>query len=196
MRLQKTSSTSILNKIELFFNSPIFLNALSKKFDIALDDVTHDYGLQKYFDGYEISPHPDVRRKALTYMININPSPHSEELNYHTQYARFLPSKLYIQEYWKSNMHHDRSWMPWDWCETVKVQKKNNSMVIFKPSYNTLHAVRASYNHLVTQRTQLYGNLWYASQTEKLKAPNWRDFIIETTEQRRYNSLKTDEPII
>ena len=33
-----------------------------------------------------------------------------------------------------------------------------------------MHAVKANYNHLVTQRTQLYGNLWYlSSETKPLK---------------------------
>ena len=35
------------------------------------------------------------------------------------------------------------------------------SIVLFSPSNDTLHGVKADYNHLYTQRTQLYGNLWY-----------------------------------
>ena len=52
--------------------------------------------------------------------------------------------------------------MPWDWCEVQKTQTENNSIVIFSPSNDTLHAVKADYNHLTYQRTQLYGNLWYS----------------------------------
>jgi len=55
----------------------------------------------------------------------------------------------------------ERCWVPWDWCTTVKQQTQNNSIVILSPSFDTIHAVKASYCHLEGQRTQLYGNLWY-----------------------------------
>ena len=51
--------------------------------------------------------------------------------------------------------------MPWDWAETTKKTNINNSIIIFKPSYKTLHAVKVSENHLTHQRNQIYGNLWY-----------------------------------
>lgn len=35
----------------------------------------------------------------------------------------------------------------------------------FSPSDDTLHAVKARYDHLVAQRTQMYGNLWYEKQS-------------------------------
>ena len=36
---------------------------------------------------------------------------------------------------------------------------KNNSIVLFKPDIDTLHAIKLDYNHNKFQRTQLYGNL-------------------------------------
>ena len=41
-------------------------------------------------------------------------------------------------------------------CETVKKQCRNNSIVIFAPNDDTLHAVKADYNHLKYQRTALW----------------------------------------
>ena len=51
--------------------------------------------------------------------------------------------------------------------DNLKTSTQNNSIVIFMPSDRTLHAVKATYDHLLTQRTQIYGNLWYDNhQTE------------------------------
>jgi hypothetical protein len=74
---------------------------------------------------------------------------------------RFDPSKEYVRQFWQGNPKIERAWVPWDWAITEKLQNKNNSIVLFSPSDDTLHAVKADYNHLKTQRTQLYGNLWY-----------------------------------
>lgn len=173
-RLQHTNANSILTDVTALFKSTRLLEVLSKKFNIDLDEVNLDFGLQKYLDGYEISPHPDMRAKALTFMININPDKNSEALDFHTHYARFKPEWKYIQEYWARNPETDRCWVPWNWVETHKQQKENNSMIIFAPADDTLHAVKASYDHLVTQRTQLYGNLWYKEFIAN-PATDWRD---------------------
>jgi hypothetical protein len=174
LRLQRTNAGSILTDITEFFKSTSFLETLSKKFNINLNEVSPDFGLQKYLDGYEISPHPDIRGKALTFMININPGKNSEGLDFHTHYARFKPKWQYIQEYWRQNPETDRCWVPWDWVETHKQQTKNNSIIIFSPADDTLHAVKASYDHLVTQRTQFYGNLWFRELNAK-PGTGWRD---------------------
>lgn len=72
------------------------------------------------------------------------------------------------QRTWETDFTRDRGWVSWDWCETVLQQRANNSLVVFSPASDTLHAVRARYDHLWTQRTQCYGNLWYkASPTER-----------------------------
>ena len=69
--------------------------------------------------------------------------------------------KSYVKTFWEGNPSNNRVWLPWSWAETVKQQKKNNSIVLFSPSDESLHGVKADYDHLATQRTQLYGNLWY-----------------------------------
>ena len=160
LRLVEASS-SVLQELSAFLQSEAWNQALASKFGISLAETYVDNGVQKYLDGYEISPHPDIRRKALTFMVNINPHTDSESREHHTQYLKLKPEFKYVQTFWESNETCERCWLPWDWCETVWTQSKNNSAVIFSPSNNTLHGVKAVYDHLTAQRTQLYGNLWY-----------------------------------
>lgn len=162
----------ILKTLSEFIASERFNAAIAKKFQVNFQDCTIDGGIQKYLDGYEISPHPDIRRKAATFMVNINPHPDSEFHNHHTHYLRFKPEYQYIREFWESTPAVDRQWVPWDWCDTCFMQTKNNSIVLFSPDNDTMHGVKAVYDHLKTQRTQLYGNLWY-SEDERLYAPSW-----------------------
>lgn len=172
-------TSPIIAELKAFLESEPFRAALMRKFGVAADAVTYDAGIQKYLDGYEISPHPDIRRKALTYMVNINPADNSETLNYHTHYMTFAPEKQYVGSYWQHNVTSERCWVPWDWCTTVKQQVRNNSIVIFSPSHDTLHAVKADYDHLQTQRTQLYGNFWYDRQDQQIALqPSWEHYVV------------------
>jgi hypothetical protein len=175
MRLQGTNEGTILQELEDFFKSAEFWAALKAKFDIRRSDVRVDVGLQKYLDGYEISPHPDIRLKAMTFMINLNPAPDSENIDYHTSYLTFTPEKDHIRQFWTENPAVDRFWVPWAWCDVKIKQTKNNSIVIFSPDNDTMHAVRAHYDHLVTQRTQFYGNLWYTTASAK-STHTWANF--------------------
>ena len=161
MRLRPRSD--LLKELDKFLNSTQFNRAVAEKLNVDFDLCDVDCGIQKYFDGYEISPHPDTRRKASTYMININPHEDSANIDYHTHYLKFKDKWSHIGEFWKTTPQADRDWVPWDWCDTAKTQFENNSIVLFSPSDDTLHAVRANYDHLETQRTQLYGNLWFES---------------------------------
>ena len=125
-----------------------------------------------------------------TYMINVNSGLNSEKEDFHTHYLSFLDSFKYVQEYWKYNPKDDRCWVPWDWCQTIKQQTKNNSFVMISPYDDTMHGVRAKYNHLKSQRTQFYGNLWY-NQNPATTKPHWHDFVISATPERRnYVPLK------
>ncbi|HEX5412388.1 MAG TPA: hypothetical protein VFZ27_11090 [Terriglobia bacterium] len=174
-----TPKSGILQELHDFFNSKAFLSCITDRFAIQLEGTYSDNGLQKYLDGYEISPHPDIRQKAITYMININPRQDSESVEFHTHYMRLIDSRKYIKEYWDSNPDVERCWVPWQWCRTEKMQKKNNSFVLFSPGNDTIHAIRAAYDHLAGQRTQFYGNLWYKN-FPKLRMSNWKEFIDDT----------------
>lgn len=164
--------TEILNQINNFLLSREFNQAIASKFGLDLEACTVDTGIQKYLDGYEISPHPDIRKKAATFMVNINPNAHSESSDHHTHYLRFKDERKYVQSFWEGNPDINRCWVPWDWTETVFQQTKNNSIVIFAPNNDTIHGVKADYNHLLTQRTQLYGNLWF-KEAKTIGVVNW-----------------------
>ncbi len=163
-RLKAPAPGSVIARLHRFLKSEPFWQALAGRFGIDLATVHADAGIQKYLDGYEISPHPDVRAKALTFMVNINPARDSEQLEFHTHYMTFRPEHGHVRQRWITDLTQDRGWVPWEWCETRLQQRANNSLVAFAPSADTLHAVRAAYDHLRTQRTQCYGNLWFRSR--------------------------------
>ena len=164
----------ILEELNQFLASREFNDAIAQKFGVDPEVCIIDGGIQKYLDGYEISPHPDIRKKAATFMVNINPSDKSEGMDHHTHYLKFDDAHKYVESFWQGNKCVDRAWVPWDWAVTVKQQTKNNSIVLFSPSDDTLHGVKADYDHLVTQRTQLYGNLWYRENLTTSKS-EWED---------------------
>lgn len=176
----------ILKDLDYFFSSEGFKTCLSDKFGISRA-YNYDWGIQKYLDGYEISPHPDSRLKALTFMVNINPSLCSENNFHHTEYLRFSDEFSYVGDYWRGNPKSERCWVPWDWCKSIKAQNKNNSIVIFSPSNDTLHAVKANYDHLQYQRTQIYGNFWYDAAFPMDAAPDWENFIVRPYTKRKKN---------
>ena len=151
-----------IKKLLEFMNSNEFHKTLKEKFNIS-EETTIISAIQKNLTGYEISPHPDIRQKCLTYLLNINNNNEIENLDCSTHLLEFKDKYKYIQEYWEKNKDVERCWVPWEWCNTVKKMTKNNSMVIFHPDSNppTLHAIRLNYNHLKYQRTQIYGNLMY-----------------------------------
>ncbi len=164
MRLRAPDPDSILADLDRFLRTDLFWKAAAEKFGLDLNQTVPDSGIQKYLDGYEISPHPDIRRKALTFMVNINPAPDSEQLEIHTHYMRFKPEFDHIRVGWDTDITKEREWVPWSTCETVSQQRRNNSIVLFAPASDTLHAVKAEYDHLPAQRTQVYGNLWFAKR--------------------------------
>ena len=167
--------TQILKTLDKFLSGVEFNSAICQKFGIDYNFCKRRGGIQKYLDGYEISPHVDIRKKAATFMVNINPVDDSESINYHTHYLKFKPQWDFIREYWKNNPKVDTCWVPWECAETEKLQTKNNSIVLFSPASYTLHAVKASYNHLKTQRTQLYGNIWY-NESFTTEVMGWKNF--------------------
>lgn len=154
-------NSEMLDQVAAFFSSRIFHEVASAKLGFDLAGTIIDGGIQKYLDGYEISPHPDTRKKAFTFMVNINPNHRSEKEHHHTSYHCFKKERLYIKTFWENNPHIDRCFIPYDWCEVGYTQNKNNSLVMFCPDNDSLHSVRARYDHLRYQRTQIYGNVWH-----------------------------------
>ena len=136
LRLNESKS-EIITALKHFLGSHDFFETMAQKFGIQMSKCTSDTGIQKYLDGYEISPHPDIRKKALTFMVNINPCSEAEQECIHTQYLSFSPEYEYVTNYWSKNNNVERNWVPWNWCKPVKTQTINNSIVIFSPSEHT-----------------------------------------------------------
>lgn len=172
LRLKSYRST-ILKELIDFFNSVEWHSCLKEKFQKNDTITSVDTAIQKYLSGYEISPHPDIRRKCLTYMININSSIESENIDIHTHFLEFISDKTWVYDFWEKNLDIERCWTPWSWTKSKFIQQRNNSITIFSPSNNTLHGVKLNYDHCLFQRTQFYGNLWYDSV--KLKPCHWTD---------------------
>ena len=170
-RLQSYQDT-ILEELVEFFNSDAWHACIKNKFS-KTRETRVETAIQKYVSGYEISPHPDIRRKCATYMININ-HPQAEHLGLHTHFMEFVEDKKHIYDYWENNSDVDRCWVPWSWADTKFEHTKNNSITMFAPNSRTMHAVKLDYDHLQFQRTQFYGNLWYTN-SEKLPKATWRD---------------------
>jgi hypothetical protein len=152
--------TPLIQELIAFLNSDRFHSAIKAKFD-RTGNTRVETAIQKYLSGYEISPHPDIRKKCLTYMVNINTHPASEHADIHTHLLEFDSAHQHIYQYWQQHQDHDRCWVPWSWCESRWQHRRNNSIVMFAPDDRSLHAVKLEYDHLPWQRTQIYGNLWY-----------------------------------
>ena len=160
-RLQKYNNDDN-KKLISFLNSDIFHNAIREKF--CINEKTHIItAIQKNLRGYEITPHPDVRKKCMTYLVNINNNAALETDDHNTQLLEFKENYKYIQKRWENNPNEERAWVPWDYCNLVKTVNDNNSMIMFHPNSDppTLHAIKLNYDHLKYQRTQIYGNLMY-----------------------------------
>lgn len=160
-RLKKYDNYKIEQLIN-FLNSDKIHETFKLKFKIT-EDTRITTAIQKYLDGYEISPHPDISQKALTYLLNINRNDYVQNYDIHTHLATFKPEYKWIEDFWENNVKYNRCWVPWDWCNTEKKCRTNNTLLVFKPSPkpSTLHAVKLDYNHHKFQRTQIYGNLMY-----------------------------------
>lgn len=173
LRLQSPSDPNVVKLIQ-FLNSQDFLGCLLDKFELT-EEVYVETAIQKYLSGYEISPHPDVRKKCLTYMLNINPDKEMEELDIHTHLMSFTKEREWIKSEWATNTAKDRCWVPWSWAETNFLHTKNNSVCMFAPSNDTLHAVKLDYDHCKYQRTNVYGNLWYTDMKHRRPPTTWRE---------------------
>jgi hypothetical protein len=182
LRLQSPKNDAVI-ALNAFFRSTELKDLLVSKFGLVAPTRV-EAGLQKYLHGYEISPHPDIRLKALTWMLNVNPASNSESLDFHTHYLKFKPEYSFIPSLWENNPTVETCWVPWDWCTSVKRQPENNSIVIFSPRWDSIHAVRAHYDHLRTQRTQFYGNLWYEA-SEVNTRPEFTDFDFKSARYQR-----------
>ena len=169
-RLNKIKNKTISELVN-YLNSDHFHNCIKQKFDIE-NDTTIISAIQKNLTKYEISPHPDIRQKCMTYLLNINKDDNVEKEDVHTHLLQFKERKKFLYEYWEKYTDVDRFWVPWDWCDTKKIIRKNNSMVMFIPI-----GIKMDYDHLKWQRTQIYGNLMYKDPIQVTRQGSYEEHI-------------------
>ena len=158
LRLTRVRDPWLASLIE-YLNGPEFVAAIEHRFGLTGPSKV-ETAIQKYLSGYEISPHPDIRRKRATYMINVNDPRYEYPDDLHTHLLKFRPEREWVYDVWRERIEVERCWVPWDWCETQVMTVHQNAMVMFSPTNETLHAVKLRYGHRSFQRTQVYGNLF------------------------------------
>ena len=161
----KEIKNEVVDGLIKFMNSNVFHYCLKEKFNLEQDTQIVS-AIQKNLTGYEISPHPDIRQKALTYLLNINKNKDIEAQDCHTHLLSFKPEAKNIEEGWAADASQERGWVPWGHCDSIKTVNTNNTMVMFRPNSKpaSLHAVKLNYDHLEYQRTQIYGNLMFKQE--------------------------------
>lgn len=82
-------------------------------------------------------------RSALTYMVNANPNPNAASEEHHAHHMLFSGRRKYVEPFRSGNQEIRRCWVPWEGCTTEKLQTANNSIAIFAPADDTMHAVNA-----------------------------------------------------
>ena len=92
--------------------SKSFIDALLSKFNISGVDIEYDASSKNILMANEIIPHPDIRRKLLTFMVNINPSNSSESNNHHTHIQSLKKKYSFISDFWRDNRHIESIWVP------------------------------------------------------------------------------------
>ena len=128
-RLQRHDSPVTRELVE-YLNGDEFKKTLEEKFQITKKNriIT---AIQKNLSHYEISPHPDIREKALTYLLNINKDSSVDKLPIHTHLLRFKKEWEFIKEHWNTDFSKNTTWVPWDWCDSVVQTNKNNSICLY-----------------------------------------------------------------
>ena len=104
----------LLEELVDYLNQSEFQAALREKFSLS-GELQIETAIQKNLNHYEISPHCDTSRKALTYMVNIYTNADAERIPMHTHLLKFKPKYQYIYDVWANNKEIDPVWVPWGW---------------------------------------------------------------------------------
>ena len=160
-----------LNKI---LNSEDFKNVLFKKLNIPINiDGWNVFQINKDLNGYEISPHPDITGKVITYQINLSNTDNLDNYDLSTKFHSIKPECLkYIDALSKKNK---RPWGKWEWFDKGKsIPYKQNTFMAFAPSDISYHSVKLeNYPQEKYQRTMLRGFIADTRLLNKKKKENW-----------------------
>lgn len=140
-----------------FLDSDKLKEVLFNKFNKKNIDGWNVYQINKDLNGYEISPHPDVTGKVITYQINLTNTNYLNNYNLSTKLHKIKPEyKNKIEELKKKET---RPWGKWEWFdEGIHIPYIKNTFFAFAPSDNTYHSVKLeNYPQDNFQRTMLRG---------------------------------------
>ena len=170
---------SILDKHEIFVNlleSDGFKQVLFDKFNIPKEiDGWNVYQINKDLNGYEISPHPDVTGKIITWQCNITNDNTLDNYNLSTRLHTIKPE--YKDELNKiTSDKNPRPWGKWEWFdEGISVPYKENAFFAFAPSNISHHSVILdNYPQDRSQRTMMRGFIVDNRLLEKKPKEFWQ----------------------
>lgn len=148
---KKVKLNDILNSVE-------FKEALFNKLNISKNiDGWNVHQINKDLNGYEISPHPDITGKVITYQINLS---NTDELNNYDLSTKFHSIKSeYLNNIDKLKIKKNRPWGKWEWFDEGKsIPYEKNTFMAFAPSDISYHSVKLQdYPQEKYQRTMLRG---------------------------------------
>jgi len=150
------------------------------------ENFTCVFDLHKDLPGYEISPHPDVPSKIVTFLFYFTPD---ESLSrFGTKLCRVKPEcKATLARATRSKMSsllvgatrpfvgksygldQKDSWFPWEMFDVVKVAPaKPNSLLVFAPNADSYHAIRMDIppDHPLRERQTLRGFIRSGKNTD------------------------------
>lgn len=148
-------------------------NVLLAKFGLEVNSGWNTYEYNKDLNGYEISPHPDVSGKLVTYQLNLAKD---EKLARYNLATRLLKLKLdHYDDVTKLSKTRDRPWGLWEWFnEITSVPFVGNTFFTFAPSDNTYHAVKLQeYPENEQQRTMIRGFIISNRLLKKAPRSHW-----------------------
>lgn len=154
-------------------------------------NYTSVFDLHRDIAGYEISPHPDVPSKILTYLFYLTPSDELRQFGTllckpkpgiqvkiagagrSPLMARVHALKLLVGGHY--GLAQKDEWFPWESFDIAKVaEARPNALLVFSPNADSYHAVRLNIpaDHPLQQRQTLRGFVRAGHNSTNYKSPN------------------------
>lgn len=145
-------------KLNQILDSEEFKQALFKKLNIPKNiDGWNVYQINKDLNGYEISPHPDITGKVITYQLNLSNTDALDNYDLGTRFHSIKPE--FLKDIKQLSKKKPRPWGKWNWFDKGKsIPYKQNTFMAFAPSDISYHSVKLeNYPQEKYQRTMLRG---------------------------------------
>ena len=161
-------------KLNTILDSDEFKQALFEKFKIPTNiDGWNVYQINKDLNGYEISPHPDITGKVITYQLNLSNTNILDNYDLGTKFHTIKPE--FLKNIKKLSTKQPRPWGKWDWFDKGKsIPYKQNTFMAFAPSDISYHSVKLeNYPQEKYQRTMLRGFIADSRLLNKNPKSHW-----------------------